>query len=197
MVHRTIPIDELRALVSYDPASGTLMRLRRPIELFAGKWRVRNCTRWNNTYADKPITVKHHGGYVILNIKHAGKAISLLGHRVALALHCGEWPEGEVDHINGDRSDNRLCNLRIVRRLDNNRNKRLQANNTTGFSGISWDGSRGKWVAEIGGRGNRRFLGRFTSFDDAIAARKIAQAALGYHPNHGRGSVVPSHTEVL
>jgi hypothetical protein len=105
-------------------------------------------------------------------------------HRVIWAMVHDEWPE-TIDHINGDKTDNRLANLRSATALDQSRNRKLMASNKTGHSGIREERS-GRWRAQIGGGGETIYLGTFATKAEAIAARKGAERALGYHQNHGR-----------
>lgn len=89
-------------------------------------------------------------------------------------------PEGlEVDHINGNRLDNRECNLRIVTPSKNQYNRRMQRNNKTGYKGVSFDRSRGKFMASISANGKQINLGRFKTAEEA--ARAYNQAALELH----------------
>lgn len=86
----------------------------------------------------------------------------LLMHRVIL-----NPPEGkEPDHINGDRLDNRRCNLRISTRSENNLNKNVQKNSSSGFKGVSWKKGRSKWRAYMGGA----HIGHFNTKEEAAKA---------------------------
>lgn len=90
----------------------------------------------------------------------------------------------DIDHINGDPSDNRLENLRNVSHEVNGRNLARRKNNTSGVTGVSRHGS--KWVARICPSRRTIYIGIFDSFDDAVAARRAAEVKYGYHPNRGR-----------
>lgn len=108
----------------------------------------------------------------------------LYAHRVIWRMMTGETPH-DIDHINGDRGDNRWCNLRAVTRQENLRNVRLSHRNHTGSHGVQhthW----GAWQAKIGVDGSVLCLGSFKTKQEAVEARKAAERALGYHPNHGR-----------
>ena len=83
-----------------------------------------------------------------------------------------------VDHINGDRSDNRRNNLRITTQDKNCINKDLQSNNTSGVAGVSWDKERNKWAPEIAIKGRKCHLGRYQKFEDAVYARYIAELVI-------------------
>ena len=107
-------------------------------------------------------------------------------HRIAWLLFNGEWPNGEIDHINGNSLDNRFENLRDVSHAINGRNVKLSALNKSGASGVRWKKAINKWVAEITVGGKKTHLGCFESVDDAIKARKFAEYQNGFHNNHGR-----------
>lgn len=84
-------------------------------------------------------------GYRLVGI--GGKQI--LGHRLAWAMTHGVAPAGEIDHINGDPGDNRLCNLREATHQQNMINRKLHSNNTSGFKGVSCHKQSGRWRARI------------------------------------------------
>lgn len=108
-------------------------------------------------------------------------------HRLVWLFHYGRWPEGEIDHINGKRADNRIENLREATRVQQNRNMKLFCQNTSGHTGVSWSKHAKKWYARIRvSVGRDKNLGYFSDINDAIAARKAAEQKYGYHPNHGR-----------
>lgn len=78
-----------------------------------------------------------------------------------------------VDHINRDRLDNRKCNLRFCNLQENNMNKGIQSNNSSGYPGVSY--SKNKWRAYIGINGKQIHLGRYSTLEEAIEARKQAE----------------------
>ncbi|TES59213.1 HNH endonuclease [Pseudomonas syringae pv. tomato] len=108
-------------------------------------------------------------------------------HRVVWLICKGYWPE-ELDHINGNRTDNRIENLREVTRQENLRNQKIRSNNTSGVMGVGWDKCNRRWTARIRYEGKNKCIGYFKTFDEAAAARKAAEIAFGYHPNHGRAA---------
>jgi hypothetical protein len=81
----------------------------------------------------------------------------------------------EVDHINGDKLDNRKSNLRLCTHAENGRNLKVKTTNKTGVAGVSWDKARNKWAARIKLNYKGIYLGRFDRFDDAVKARKSAE----------------------
>lgn len=123
-------------------------------------------------------------GYIYARLM--GRAI--YAHRAAWAISYGEWPKGDIDHINGDRADNRIANLRDVSRQENMRNAKRNRANRSGVVGVTWCRAARKWQAQIGISGKCKYLGIFSSRDDAVAARRAAERQYGFHENHGRAS---------
>lgn len=107
-------------------------------------------------------------------------------HRVVWALIHGEWPLDQIDHINGDRSDNRPENLRDVTNSENRKNCGLYRRNKSGVSGVRWRENRSRWEVSIRDKGSLKYLGLFRDFDEAVEVRREAQAKLNFHPNHGQ-----------
>jgi hypothetical protein len=101
-------------------------------------------------------------------------------HRIVWLWHNGYLPELEIDHINRDRSDNRIENLREVSRLCNSRNTRKKDSNKSGVTGVHWDKERRKWKATIRLGGASKTIGSFIDFNDAVVARWRAEVAAGW-----------------
>lgn len=95
-------------------------------------------------------------------------------HRVIAGAQGGEL----VGHVNGNPLDNRRCNLRVCSDSQNNMNKRLRSNNSTGISGVWWDERRMKWAVQIAANGERKNIGRFEDLFSAVAARRSAELLL-------------------
>lgn len=92
-------------------------------------------------------------------------------HRYIMNAHKGEY----VDHIDGNFDDYRKTNLRICNNAENNRNRGLQKNNTSGYPGVNWAKREQKWRARIKVDGKEKHLGYFDDKNDAIAAKKYAE----------------------
>ena len=98
----------------------------------------------------------------------------------------GKLPTGQIDHIDGNGTNNILCNLRDVSIQDNCRNKKLDRRNKSGFNGVNWHVGLGKWRAAVRVDSKEVHLGYFESLIDAIATRIRADKEYGFHPNHGQ-----------
>ena len=184
---KDIPTPELlRKLLRYEPETGKLFWRERTPDVFAstsGRSAEHACANWNSRFSGREAFNTETGkGYLsggIFNRRY-------LAHRVISALVSGVWPIDEIDHINGVRDDNRIENLRIVSHEENMRNSCIRRDNTSGVAGVSWDSSRGMWVAQIRGLGRNISLGRFVNIQEAIDKRKSAEVEFSYHKNHGR-----------
>lgn len=108
-------------------------------------------------------------------------------HRLVWLYHYGDIPV-EIDHINGDKIDNRVENLRAATRRENMRNLPLRCDNKSGVHGVMWEKGKGLWVARIPRNGKLTTLGRSKDINVVIALRRKAEQELGYHANHGRAA---------
>ena len=184
-----INIETLEQLLSYEPETGTLTWKERPLELCSSEGLMK---RFNTLFAGKEAgsTTNTHpeliNGYYKRELYLLGKQYR--AHRVAWALYHKEWPSDQIDHINGNALDNRIENLRVVTRFDNNKNRKKPSNNTSGFMGVHINKRTSKWTAQIWDSNIRKLLhlGTFSSIEDAVAARAAAEIEHGYHENHGR-----------
>jgi hypothetical protein len=164
-----LPVERLWSLFVWEKATGRLL------------WwpeRVAKNVKW----LDEAGCIKSHG---YRGVRINGKLYR--AHRIIWAMHTGQWPEDELDHINGDRLDNRLENLRPVSCQENMRNAKRYCNNKSGVMGVYWHKAAGKWRAQIMVNGRQIHLGYFAAKEEAIAARKAAETMYGFHENHGRG----------
>lgn len=153
--------ERLRGVLNYDPDTGVFTRK----------------VRTTNTV---------NVGDVAGNLKLNGyRCISVDGnryqaHRLAWLYVHGVWPEEQVDHINRMRDDNRIVNLRLASGAENQQNSSHRVDNTSGHKGIGWSKRHQQWRVRIQHQNRHIYLGLFVDINDAIAARKAAEAQL--HP---------------
>jgi len=159
--------DRLKELFGYFPENGDL---------------VRKIDKHYNAKKGDVVGTVGANRYKVVNID--GKL--QLVHRVIMTMVHGDITGHHIDHINGDRSDNRIANLRLVTQLENNRNSSLPAHNTSGALGVHWCKSSNKWRVTISVQNKPRHFGRYTDKEQAIKAAKDARKALGFHENHGK-----------
>jgi len=180
---------DLHKFLIADYVTGKLQWKARTPSLFtAGKYGAdRICKAWNVRYAGEPaFTAKDACGYYVGAIHN----IAYKSHRVIFAMFHEVWPDGEIDHINGDPSYNSISNLRDVSCGENRMNMPLQSNNTSGHVGVGWVPHLGAWSAKIKVNYETTRLGYFRDKCDAIEARRTAEISMGFHDNHGRSSYV-------
>ena len=149
-----IQVETLKEYLSYNPHTGVI------------KWKKRPSNRVQiNSKAGYVAD-----GYVVLRLK--GRMLK--AHRVAWALHYGEYPKNHIDHIDGDRKNNKIVNLRDVTQQINNHNlTKPQTNNKTKVLGVLKIGSR--FAAQICVNGHRKHLGMFDTAEEASEAYKVAK----------------------
>lgn len=152
-------LEDFRNTFDYNPETGEL------------RWKVKAAT---NTRIGSLVDCRSNG-YILVRFRwRLYKA-----HRVIWLLHYGEWPVDQLDHINRVRHDNRIANLRLATNTQNNINKPKQANNTSGFKGVSWNKDCNKWQSHI--RINKRsfYLGLFETKEEA--SEKYLSIAKSHH----------------
>lgn len=154
-----LSLERVNALLSYDQETGLLI------------WRV---SPSNNIKIGQAAGTISDRGYLRVRINHK----QYPAHRLAWMLSHGYYPEHEVDHINGNKLDNKLTNLRLASRAQNNANMLLRKDNTSGFKGVSWRPHNKKWVARMSVNGKRKTIGHFATKEEA------AQAYINYSLIH-------------
>lgn len=169
----------VRCILDYDPETGVMVWRERPLEMFS---RDSDHMVWNKRFAGKQAGGIGAYGYWIIMIKPRPR----MAHRLAWAHHYGEWPSKFIDHINGDRTDNRIANLRDVSPVENGRNAHRSLANKSGVTGVFWREDISRWSAYITDNRKRTYLGTFKTFEDAVVVRKAAEQKIGFHENHGR-----------
>lgn len=178
---------DIAKILKYEPETGKLFWLPRTAEMFEGtkfpQGPEAKAKNWNARYAGvEAFKTVHARGYIAGAL--LGKAY--LAHRVVWLFETGSWPVDQLDHINGDRTDNRFENLREVTNTENSKNKAITKRNKSGFQGVFWNPKIKRWNANIGLNSRTKNLGHFLTKEEAIAARKNAEIELGFHPNHNR-----------
>ena len=174
----------LQKLLQYNPETGELLWRHRSVEDFVptpARTREWQQKWWNKRFADTAVGSISNEGYLCARIFGGTYKV----HRLIWKLVHGKDPDF-VDHINGDRADNRLGNLRTVSRSGNAKNKSTTEGKEDGDVGVSL--RNGKWRARISDSGRLIQLGTFETKAEALAARRAAEVTLDYHPNHGRKS---------
>jgi hypothetical protein len=169
----------LRTRLRYEPDTGKLFWREVGRDEFAND---QHWKRFNAKYAGKAAGAVNGEGYLFISIHY--KRYS--AHRIAWAIQTGDWPKNQIDHINGDRADNRIENLRDVTQSENGKNQRRNRFNKSGRAGVCWHRRDGRWTANIRHDGRLIHLGNFADFSAAAAAREAAEKRFGFHCNHGR-----------
>ena len=157
---KTNDLQDAADFFDYDPATGVI---------------VDKVTRQEKGY-------RNDRGYVVFMFrKKIYKA-----HRVAWTIFYGQPPNGEIDHINHQKHDNRIENLRDVPSIDNARNLGISSQNKSGVVGVSFHKKENKWRARIKVDQKEQHLGYFSTMKEAIQARQFAEELHGFHFNHGK-----------
>ena len=152
----TLTAEQLRSILDYDPETGIFT------------WKVRTST---SVKVGDVAGCLGGGGYLLIQLQSR----KYKAHRLAWLYMCGSWPKDQIDHINRDRADNRISNLREVSHKQNHQNRSKPSNNTSGHSGVSWYRRDSKWQATITHNYKDIHLGCFATIEEAIAARKAAE----------------------
>lgn len=158
-------LNRLRSLLDYDPLTGGFTWKVRPGNDKPTKMLNARCAGKSATPRGK--------GYLGLCIDQR----PYMAHRIAWYYHYGEEPP-ELDHINMDRADNRIANLRAATRSQNIANGPARANSKSGIRGVSWDKRRKKWLACIRKDGKNACLGYFSDQQAASLAYQRAAREL-------------------
>lgn len=167
----------LQKLLFYNPDSGVLFWRQRPASYFLTQ---RGYSIWAAKFSGRPALMSiSTDGYRRGTILHH----QWTAHRVAWALYYGKWPEDEIDHINWDKTDNRIANLRPATHSQNMKNMPMLRANKTGVKGVSWHKNNRKWIAQISHDGKKINIGYFTTIN--AAAEAYAQESLRLHGAFG------------
>ncbi len=160
-------ISEIKSRLNYNPITG-IFTWKRPLNNFVKPGDFAGTT--------------NEEGYI--KIKFNNKSYG--AHQIAWAFVHDYLPVKQIDHINGNRSDNRICNLRLVDQMQNSRNMKRRSDNVSGVTGVHWLKCRGKWIARINHNKRKVSLGYHKDFFEAVCARKSGELKYNYHENHGK-----------
>ncbi|MBT0780574.1 AP2/ERF family transcription factor [Paracoccus sp. pheM1] len=163
--------ETLSHLFDYDPETGG----------FIWRYNPKKPAFWNGRFAGKPaFTNRNSDGYCITAFTNPenGRRAAYLAHRVAWVFITGREPEKFIDHINGDRADNRASNLREATDQENKFNRRWKRPGSSQYRGVHRHSKNGRWIAQIRSDGRAIHLGSFTSEIEAAKARDSAAIAL-------------------
>lgn len=149
------------------------MRPNKRVETVAALKRAKECFNYDSSTgtfvrrsSGKIVGSVHHSGY--LHIWFEGR--HFLAHRLAWAFVHNRWPQQQIDHINHERSDNRIGNLREASHGQNTRNSKIYRTNHSGFRGVSWHSQSKAFVAQANFRGRVHYLGLYKTAKQAHAA---------------------------
>ncbi len=169
----SLTAERLRALLSYDAATGSFVwRRREETSLHE--------TRFNARFAGTIAGCLDGNGYRKIRID--GRLCK--EHRLAWLYVYGRWPANQIDHINGVRDDNRIANLREATTAENGWNSGRRRNGTSDRKGVTWHKRDRKWRARIRVSSREIHLGSFACPEEA--SRAYAEAAAKYHGEFAR-----------
>lgn len=157
--------DRIKELLSYNAETG------------AFTWNVSRGKAKKGSIAGH----KNSVGYIEIGIDGS----LYYAHRLAFLYTFGKCSMN-IDHIDGDKSNNAIKNLRLADPKTNSRNSSRSKSNKSGITGVSFDAVNSKWRATIKVNGKQIHLGRFATTDEAKKARLEAQKFYGFHDNHGK-----------
>ncbi len=152
----------LKTLFDYNPETGVLTHKRR-------EGTGSHAVVFNKTYAGHPAGSVQNNGYAQVSVKTTLGTKSYLAHRVIFLLAHGHLPE-EIDHVNRDRLDNRIDNLRAATHSQNQACKKVKKAAKSGFRGVWHVQPRGVWRAQGSQDGKTKTLGYFAAPEDAARA---------------------------
>ena len=161
---------QLKEFVEYDELTGIFIWIKRSS----------NRVKIGDKAGCKANTKNNY--YILIRID----SILYKAHRLAWLYIHGEYPEYDIDHINGDGLDNRIENLRSVDHSTNMKNQKMRITNTSGVTGVYWRNDCKKWEVKIGVNGKNISFGCFKDKENAVCVRKKAEYEYNFHVNHGQ-----------
>lgn len=158
----SIMLDELKTRLNYNPVTGVF------------KWRP--LPGINGRGGQRAGTLNEKGYRIILLCGKLQRA-----HRLAWLYTYGVFPNDQIDHINRDRDDNRIENLRDVTGHQNQQNSGIRKNNSTGAKGVTWHKTNQGYAAQITRNGTNHYLGTYPTVAEASAAYDQAERSMSTH----------------
>lgn len=165
-----LTVDQLKIKLSYDPFTGIFTRLASRQKTRVGK--IAGC-------------IVGTSGYVVIYVN--GK--QYYAHRLAWLYVHGAWPTEYIDHIDCDKANNRITNLRECSHQENRRNNKLQPNNNSGYKGVSWNKRKRKWVSVINHLYKQTHIGYYACPHQAAEAYN--KKAIELHGEFARLNIIP------
>lgn len=151
----------VRTLLDYNLSNGE----------FRWRYRKNSSNSWNSRYAEILAGTFDKDGYRVIKIDRK----SYKAHRLAWLIVSGSWPVYEIDHKDGNRSNNAWTNLREATHAQNSRNYKTPVNNTSGIKGVYWHKECRKWMAKITVNAKLKHLGVFDTIEEATQMRLAAE----------------------
>ena len=155
--YKDLTSEYVKSIISYDPETGN----------FTWKYREDATKSWNTQFAWTRCGSPSNG-YILIRINGKGYR----AHRLVWLITHGYWPEMEIDHVNGDKKDNRLTNLRLADRVQQGHNRK--SSGKSGLLGVHWCKNAKKWISFTRLNSKKKYLG---SFDCPAAASFAYQIA--------------------
>lgn len=171
-------VSRISSLIDYNPETGSMIWLK--------KESGRDWKRWNSCRAGRECgTITPMGYRKIFFRPESGITFRIYCHRIVWFMFYGKLPDGVIDHINQDKSDNRISNLRDVPHRINMQNQKRRSTNTSGFMGVSWNKACKKWHASACILGKHHYLGLFDDLDEANRVIVDFRIKNGFSELHG------------
>ena len=176
-------------MVKYSPLSGDMYWKEKPPT-------ERDATRWNARYAGRLCGTIDDKGYRRILFRFDGTVFRIRAHRLAWFIVHGKFPDDEIDHINQNKLDKTIANLRDVQRIVNQRNGTRKGNNTSGVPGVTWHKQNKKWCAQANVLGIHYHIGSYAEISDAERAVKAFRSNHGFTENHGGRAITRCAAEI-
>lgn len=159
--HATLTVERLREVLDYEPETGVF------------RWRV---NKRANASAGSVAGTAHNSGYWRIRIDRRG----YLAQQLAWMHFYGRWPDKQLDHIDTNKHNNRIANLREATPTQNLGNRPMRRDNVSGVKGVTWHPRDQRWRAQITINGRVKYISQHRRIEDAAEAyRRAAEAYFG------------------